>query len=431
VILPAWQRTLYIVFLSQLISAIGFSTIFPFLSLYVQDLGTNTSLGIEFWTGMIFSAQAATMMVAAPIWGVIADRYGRKLMVERASFGGALIIFLMAFARSAEELTVLRAIQGMLTGVVSANNALVASSAPRERMGFAMGTVQVGLWSGVAIGPMIGGFIADTLGFQAAFIVTAALLLLSGVLVWLGVEEHADHQTQSLSRKVSFVAQWRQILATAGVGVTLLMRFSVQLGRMLVSPFAPLFLEELMATAGPMTTYGGLLRNVPLAAGAPVSTYAGLMVGLASVASTFSAIYLGRLGDRVGHKRILVGSALAATLAYLPQSMVTDVWQLLILQMLAGAAAGGLVSAPAALLANYTEPGGEGAVYGLDNSIVAAGRAAAPLLGSGVVVLMNLRGIFTVTSGLMLITAALAFWLLPKTVPVACCEPAASPQPAD
>ena len=113
----SWRRTLAIMFVAQLFSAVGFSIIFPFLPLYIADLGTTTGLSIEFWSGMVFSSQAITMMIASPIWGTMADRYGRKLMVERAMFGGAVIVLLMAFVQSAEQLVLLRAIQGFITGI--------------------------------------------------------------------------------------------------------------------------------------------------------------------------------------------------------------------------------------------------------------------------------------------------------------------------
>jgi DHA1 family multidrug resistance protein-like MFS transporter len=134
-----WKRTLLIVFIAQTIVAVGYSSIFPFLPLYVESLGTSTNLSVEFLAGLVYSAQAFTMMIASPIWGAVADRVGRKLMVERAMFGGALMTFLMAFVQTAEQLIALRAIQGLITGVVAASNALVASETPRERTGFAMG----------------------------------------------------------------------------------------------------------------------------------------------------------------------------------------------------------------------------------------------------------------------------------------------------
>ena len=63
-----WQRTLYILFIGQLFTAVDFSSIFPFLPLYVRALGTNTQLSVDFLSGMVFSAQAVTMMIASPIW---------------------------------------------------------------------------------------------------------------------------------------------------------------------------------------------------------------------------------------------------------------------------------------------------------------------------------------------------------------------------
>lgn len=178
-----WQRTLLIVFFAQLMTAVGFSSIFPFLPLYVESLGSTTNLSIEFLAGMVFSAQAITMMIASPFWGALADRYGRKLMVERSMFGGAVLLLLMAFVTSAEQLVVLRAIQGLITGTLAAANALIAAEVPRENTGYAMGLLQVGLGSGVALGPIIGGSIADAYGYSAAFFVTAALLLIAGITV--------------------------------------------------------------------------------------------------------------------------------------------------------------------------------------------------------------------------------------------------------
>ena len=188
----SWQRTLYIMLFVQFMSTVAYSIIFPFLSFYVQELGSNTNLSLEFWAGMVFTSQGLTMMVASPLWGAMADCYGRKMMVVRAAFGGGLLVLLMGFARSAEELTLLRAIQGFVSGTVPAVNALVAAAAPRERAGYAMGSLQVGLWSGAAVGPLLGGFMADTWGFRSAFIITAVLLVIAGMLVWLGVEENFE-----------------------------------------------------------------------------------------------------------------------------------------------------------------------------------------------------------------------------------------------
>jgi DHA1 family multidrug resistance protein-like MFS transporter len=375
----------------------------------VKDLGSSTNFSIEMLAGLVYSAQAFTMMIAAPIWGSIADRYGRKLMVERSMFGGAIILLLMAFVSSAEQLIVLRAIQGLITGTVAASSALVASIAPRKRMGFAMGVLQVGLNSGVALGPVIGGAVADTFGYSSSFFVTAALLLISGIVIGVGVHEDFTPKENQGERVTKLGEKWRQILLTPGVGMTYGMRFMAQLGRMMVIPILSLFALELLTDAD------------------RVNTFTGLVIGAGSATMTLSGIYLGRLGDRIGHRSVLIACFILAGLLYIPQSMVTEGWQLLVLYALVGIGSGGIVPLVSALLANYTPAGEEGSVYGLDNSIQSGARSLSPLLGSAVALWLGLRSTFIATAFIFLLAAPLAAWKLPRIQVV---DPETEPDPS-
>ena len=391
-----WKRTLYIMFTAQFMVAVGFSSIFPFLPFYVSELGTNTSLSIEFLSGLVYSSQAFTMMISAPIWGTLADRMGRKLMVERAMFGGAILLLLMAFARSAEHVVILRAIQGLVTGTVAAANALVAGEAPRKQTGYAMGLLQVGFGSGLAIGPLVGGAVADAFGYSETFFVTAGMLFLAGVLVYFGVHENFNPIEKTLGTRFGFKERWSAIIATKGVPVTFGMRFLSSLARMMVIPIIPLFIEILMVDPERL------------------NTFTGLMMGTASAATTLSAVYFGKLGDKIGHRSVLIICSLTAAFLYLPQALVGSAWQLMVFQVLVGIAVGGIIPTVSALLAGYTHHGEEGAVYGLDNSINAAGRAIAPLLGAWVATIFGLRATFTATFVIFLISVLLAVWFLPK-----------------
>jgi len=361
-----WKRTLYIMFTAQFMVAVGFSSIFPFLPFYVQELGTNTNWSLEFLTGMVYSSQAFTMMISAPIWGTLADRMGRKLMVERAMFGGAVLLLLMAFAQSAEHVVILRAIQGMVTGTVAAANALVAGEAPRKHTGYAMGLLQVGFGSGLAIGPLVGGAVADAFGYSETFYVTAGMLFLAGLLVLAGVQENFQPTEKMPGTRFGFKSRWSAIIKTKGVPITFGMRFLGSLARMMVIPIIPLFIGMLM-------------------------------------------------GDKIGHRSVLIGCSLTAALLYLPQARVASAWQLMVFQVLVGIAVGGIIPTVSALLAGYTNHGEEGAVYGLDNSINAAGRAIAPLLGAWVATLFGLRATFTATCIVFIFSVLLAVWFLPKS----------------
>ena len=391
-----WQRTLYIMFTAQFMVAVGFSSIFPFLPFYVSELGTHTNLSIEVLSGLVYSSQSFTMMISAPIWGTLADRLGRKLMVERAMFGGAVLLLLMAFARTAEDVVVLRAIQGLVTGTVSAANALVAAEAPRKHTGYAMGLLQVGLGSGLAVGPLIGGAVSDVFGYAATFYITAGMLFLAGVLVLFGVRENFEPIQKNPGTRLGFKTQWQNILKTRGVSATFGMRFLGSLGRMMVIPIVPLFLQVLVLDPERL------------------NTFTGLMMGVSSAATTLSAIFFGRLGDRIGHRKVLIGCSLLSALLYFPQFWVTASWQLMVFQVLVGVAIGGVIPTVSALLATYTRQGEEGAVYGLDNSINAAGRAIAPLAGAWVATLFSLRATFVATGITFLVSVVFALFLLPK-----------------
>jgi len=391
-----WQRTLYIMFIAQIFTSIGVSVIFPFLPLYIKSLDSTMGLSVEFLAGLVFSAQGFMMMLASPVWGVLADRFGRKLMVERALFGGAIILLLMAFVTTAEQLIVLRALQGAITGTVGAANALIASVVPRKRAGYAMGLYQFGIWSGIAVGPILGGLIADAFGYSAAFYVTAGMLFTAGLLVYFGVQAEGAKNSGKTEARKSFLQEWKDVLSSTGVMLTFLLRFFTQLGRMLVFPFVPLFLEL-------------LLRGT-----AHLNTFTGLVTTIGSAAASISTLLLGRLGDRVGYRLIVITCTLSAAIFYVLQSFSTNGWQLLILQGLIGITIGGLFPSISALLANYSKPGEEGAVYGLDNSITAGARAVAPMLGSTVVMLFTLRSAFLATALLFTITAAIALFFLPK-----------------
>ena len=393
---PPWKRILYFMLFVEIVTAIGFSSIFPFLPLYVESLGAVSRLGTQTLAGLVFSAQAVTMTIASPIWGALADRWGRKPMVMRATFGGAVILVLMAFVRSAEELVFLRGVQGLITGVMGSVNALVAGIVPRERVGYAMGVMQVGMGVGLGVGPMIGGFIADLFGYDAAFFLTAALLATGGLIVLFGVDEGFVRPETLQTRRSRFWENWGRIFKAPGVAVTYMLRFANQVGRIIYVPILPMFVL--------------LLLDNP----ERVNSVTGLAIGISSAAGAAFALVSGNLGDRIGHRRILILCALACTVLYVLQSMAQSDIQLLVLQSCTGIALGGIATAISALLARCTRMGEEGAVYGLDNAVSSGARALGPMIGVGVAGLLGVRAVFGAIAMLYFIATLLALWGLPK-----------------
>ncbi len=408
----SWQRTVTVMFLAQLLASLGFSTIFPFLPSFVEELGSRSGGSTVFWVAMAYSVQGVAMMIAAPVWGALADRYGRKPMAVRSLIGGAIVTVLMGFVHSSEELVALRLVQGLVTGVVSASASMVAASVPRERLGYAMGLLQTGQWAGISVGPIVGGLLEYLVGIRQSFVVTGVLLTLGGLLVVFGVRERFTPPERKEHLLRDMFGQWGTVLRTSGVRLAYLLRFTAWLGRTMIMPYLPLFIATL--------TLSDELNSI----------YTGIAIGAASFAGTISGVSLGRLGDRVGHKRVLVASALATALFYAPMALVTGVWQLVVLNVVVGFAVGGVLPAVSAMLARFTDPAMSGSVYGLDNSVGAASRAIAPLLAGAVITIgsspgaPDYRAIFVVTAGLFAVTAALGAWRLPSEQPAADAEPA-------
>ncbi len=395
--MEAWKRNLYILWIAQVVAISGFSVVFPFLPYYVQELGVTELHEVELWSGVLFATQAVTMAIFAPIWGTLADRYGRKLMVQRAMFGGAVILAAMGFVQNVWQLAVLRAIQGMLTGTVAAATTLVASSTPRERSGYALGVLQMAVWTGASVGPLLGGLVADTWGYRAAFWVTGILLFLAGLTVWRFVEEKFEPPARDQDRPegrfwegLGVVIHQRSLLSLFSI------RFLVRLAVRMIGPVLPLFVQSLV----PPT--------------ARLATITGLISGVQAGTSAIGAVTLGRASDRIGYRRVLLACTVGAAILYVPQFFVTTPWQLLILQGAVGLVMSGVLASISALLANLAPEGRQGIVYGVDASIVSAANAVGPMLGASVAATAGLRAPFPLTAGGLALAAGLAWLLVPK-----------------
>lgn len=394
---------------AELVAITGFSVVVPLLPLYIQDLGVQGEREIRLWAGIVLSAHAFTMAVFGPIWGILGDRYGRKVMVERALFSGALLVGLMGLAQSVGQLVVLRALQGMLTGSVTAAMALVAAAVPRQRAGYALGVLQVAIYLGASAGPILGGALCDLFGYRATFWAMGALLLLAALGVTLFVREEFTHQPTAADgqgaggagRAQPLRRAWLQmapVLASTALMGMLGMRLLTRLGAHLVSPVIPLFVQEMLPE------------------GARVALITGLISGAGAAAGAAGAFWLGRLGDRLGHGKILVACAAASAVCYAPQGLVDDPVWLLLLQAGAGLAMGGLLTSVSAALAQLAPAGREGIIYGIEASMASAANAVGPLAGSALAAWLGLRLPFLFTTGVFGLATLVAARLLRRPV---------------
>ncbi len=394
---PGWNVTLYAVWAGQMLALIGFSSRVPFLPFYLGDLGVTDVAGQTLWSGAINAAGAGAMAITAPIWGLLADRYGRKPMLLRGLFGGALVVALMGLATAPWQLLALRILEGSLTGTVAAATALVATSAPRGRLGYALGMVQTAVFAGASAGPLFGGFAYDRIGPRATFELAAAMLFGGGIIVAVFARERFS-RTARRALSDGDAGRWRRLqtssafLFSAAMLTMLAAILVVRMIAMAMQPIIPLFVAQLSPD------------------NPEVATLAGIVLGAAGFTSALAAAYLGRLGDRAGHRRVLTISLVAAGLVYLPMAFVRDPWQLAILQALMGVAAGGLIPSANALIAHLTPIERRGAVFGLTAALSGVGGFVGPLLGATLATGLGFRSTFVAAGTLLLAVAVLVIW---------------------
>ena len=384
---PNWQRTLGALWLAQTLTIIGFSLRTPFLPFFVAELGARNLETQVLWAGAINAGGAAVMAITAPLWGALADRYGRKLMVLRAMVAGSLTIGLMALATSPWQLFVLRLVEGGFTGTVTASTTLAASTVPRERLGFGLGLMQMAVFSGSAVGPLIGGVLADQIGYRATFVLAGSLLLVSALLVAFLVEERFEPPPRRAGHGETGGETWRLLLAPALLGIVVSL-FALRAASMALQPIVPLLVAQLARGSS------------------SVNSLAGLAMGVSGMTSAVASVGLGRLSDRIGQRPLLIASGALAAATFLPLGLTTQVWQVIALQALFGIASGGMLPTANALVARLTPEGRRGTIYGFTTTASSLGAFVGPLVGTALAAALGLHAPFLVIGLALAVTVA-------------------------
>jgi DHA1 family multidrug resistance protein-like MFS transporter len=359
---------------------LAFGFVLPFLALYLKELHVGSERAVVLWSGALVSGTAIALALASPVWGVLADRRGRRLMVLRSMVVGGVLIALMSLVQNVEQFLVLRILQGALTGTVAASTALVATIVPRDRLAPSMGLLQTSVYLGIAGGPVLGGLVAEVVGIRGTFVVAGALLGGAGVAVWLFVHEHYQPLT---GRRPGFIRSLQVGLSSPTVRPVLVVLFLIQVSSAIVFPILPLVVEHLAAP------------------GDPVKLYAGLAFGATAIFSALAAIGYSRVAERSGYRRILIYCCFGAAAFFLPQAFAANVGQLLLLRAGLGIFFGALIPATNAIVAMVSPRQSHGSVFGLASSVTALGTAIGPLVGSAIAASFGLSSIFFATAAVL------------------------------
>ena len=356
----------------------------------IQTMGKFTDREAAFWTGIASAIMGVTLFITAPVWGIIADRWGRKPMIIRAMFGITAVSVAMAVVPNVYWLVILRAITGLFGGSMAAASALVASTTPREKIPFAMGILMMAIFGGSAFGPLVGGVMADLMGYRAIFYVVGAVYFMGGVIVLFFVKENFVPVPKE--QIATFSKLWK-LMKSPQILPLLIVLCVLAIGPSLLSPIIPLFVQQLSAKD---------------AAGA-----AGLAMGLMGVVTAISSIIAGRMGNRIDLKKMLIWGCLFTGVLYLPPVFATTVFWFILLMALSGVFNGGIMVPSNSLIALSVSQTEQGMAYGLQQSANSLGGAIGPLLGGVLASTVGLKSVFPASAALFIIAGILVIKLLP------------------
>jgi len=381
--MEAWKVNLISVWFGCFFTGLAISQILPFLPLYVAQLGVSSHEALSMWSGLTFSITFLVSAIVSPMWGSLADRKGRKLMLLRASLGMAIAILLQAFATNVWQLLLLRGVMGLTSGYIPNAMALVASQVPRERSGWALSTLSTAQISGVIGGPLMGGFLADHVGLRAVFIITAILLMVSFLVTLFLIKEGVRpkiSKAQRLSGKAVFASLPYPRLVISLFVTTMV----IQLCNGSVGPILALFIQSLSPDTANIAFLSGMIAAIP------------------GVSALISAPRLGKLGDRIGTARILMATLVCAVGLFFAMSFVTSPLQLGVLRFLLGFADGAMMPAVQTLLLKYSSDQVTGRIFGYNQSFMYLGNVAGPLMGATVSAMAGFRWVFVATAVVVL-----------------------------
>lgn len=371
-----WKQNLRVAWLGNFFTGASFSLVMPFMALYVEQLGAPQNK-VEWYAGLAVSLSALTSALIAPVWGRLADRYGRKPMMVRASLVMTFTMGGLAFVPNVFWLLVLRILNGLFSGYVPNSTALIASQAPKNRSGYALGTLATGVIGGSLVGPLLGGVLAEILGIRQVFLLVGFILLICNLMTIFLVKEDFQPVTKAevLSTRDLFSSiKDKQILI--GLFVTSMI---IQVSAQSIAPILTLYIRHLGQTENLMFV-------------------SGLIVSALGFSSMLSSSTLGKIGDRIGNHRLLLIALFYSFSMYVLCTLAQNSLQLGIVRFLYGFGTGALMPSINSLLTKITPREGISRIFSYNQMFMNIGQVIGPFIGSAIATDLGYRSVFYVTS---------------------------------
>jgi len=387
-----WKINVVAIWVSQVLTMIGFASAMPFIPILIREkwgITDERQLGILMAAFYFFGM--LSFCVSTPVWGMLGDRYGRKLMLLRACYVDAILFPCFIFASGPVTLIVIRFIASAFTGTVSAAQTLIVTTTPEKHHGFSLGLLSSAIWSGNLIGFAFGGILVHYFGFVVCFLTCGLLYFAGGLVAQFFIRENFEYKPAD--KKQNSPAPERPVFEVICLLFSLVVITAI--ARKFDEPYVALMVEKV---------------NGP----EKMALYTGWISAIAALGGIFSGVVIGGLCDRYSPSGIMFPAVLIASLGMFVQAMAVS------LPIYSGArfvnylAAGGLEPIFMSVLARISPESRRGTIFGLASSIRMGGILVSSLLSGIVIYFWGVRNVYTVAGGLFILILPLCFYTMRK-----------------
>ena len=376
-----WRRNVRVLTFAVFVTFIGIGFLYPLLPLYLQEIGVTNPSEVRLWAGAIGSAQGLAFAISAPLWGMLADRVGRKPMVVRAMIVSGFGVATAALVRDPMLLLLVVVFRGLAAAPGTAAMAMVSTSVPRAELTRSIAYMQGALVVGMSGGPVLGGLLVGLIGMRPTFVIGGMVSLVGGLAVLVFAVERFERPVRS-GKGESVFRNAAAVMAGPTLVLVMLQALMWMVGHGTI-PIMTLQVQELGGTESAAAT-------------------AGLIQGLFSATAVVGIVGTARLVDRYGFRKVLLGAAVGFGVMFVPQGLAPNVVVLAAARMAQGIFFGLIGPAVQTLVGLSAPPDRRATAYGTLATFSGGGGAFGPITLGAVAAAVSLPASFFV-AGLLVV----------------------------
>lgn len=391
----SWKILLAMMVTFALMMSSSYTMLIPFLPIYMQNELGATADNVSLWSGVTYAITFAISAFVSPIWGKLSDKMGKKPMIIRASFLLAITYFLGGIVRTPFELFLVRAFQGIASGLWPACLVMMSACVPKNKLGISMGLMQSANICGGIIGPLLGGILATAFGMRNSFYVGAVALSLITVTTVLFIKEPPAAPEKEINKAQN--TSYLTFIKDKNILILLLCVCMTNMVILQIQPIVSLYVQQLSHNSDKAVLLTGFIMS------------------LGGIAGALASPLWGKTGQKVGFYKTITLAFISAGLLMSLQGVPNSLVLFGLMQFLCGLGFSGIFPSANSILVLLTPPSSRGMGFGSLFSAQMIGGALGPVIGGVIVSFMSFNTVYIISGSILFIIGIYLKFFAPES----------------